>query len=154
MSSALTFAFFSKSSSATLPVALQSIQNNLGVSKKVSNFSMPLCTTINMNACAAFIFLTVTFVAMSSGISFTIWDMVLWIFISTIAAVGNAGVPMGCYFLSSAFLAALGVPLELLGIILPIYSVIDMLETSVNVWSDSCITVVVDKELQPGLAAR
>ena len=148
MSSALAFAFFSKSSSASLPVALQSIQGKLHVSKRVSNFSMPLCTTINMNACAAFIFLTVLFVAMSNGMSFGIWDMVLWVFIATIAAVGNAGVPMGCYFLSSAFLAALGVPLELLGIILPIYGIIDMLETALNVWSDSCITIVVDKELK------
>ena len=74
-------------------------------------------------------------------------EMVVWIFISTIAAVGNAGVPMGCYFLSSAFLAAMNVPLNILGVILPFYTLIDMLESAINVWSDSCVTIVVDREI-------
>lgn len=75
-------------------------------------------------------------------------EMVLWIFIATIAALGNAGVPMGCYFLASAFLAAMNVPLNILGIILPFYSLIDMLETAINVWSDSCVATIVYKETE------
>jgi len=73
--------------------------------------------------------------------------MFLWIFIATIAAVGNAGVPMGCYFLASAFLAAMNVPLNILGVILPFYAMIDMLESAINVWSDSCVAAVVNKEV-------
>ena len=145
---ALSLAFFTKSSSATLPTAMQCAEQNLGISKKMTSFTLPLCTTINMNACAAFIFTTVLFVSMSNGIAFSITEMMLWTVVATIAAVGNAGVPMGCYFLASAFLAANNVPLQILGVIMPFYAMIDMLETAINVWSDSCVLAVVDKEVK------
>jgi Na+/H+-dicarboxylate symporter len=144
---ALSVAFFSKSSSAALPMAIRCAEKNVGVSSKVASFSLPLCTTINMNACAAFILITVLFVSMSHGIIYSGIEMVLWVLIATIAAVGNAGVPMGCYFLASAFLAAMNVPLNILGVILPFYTLIDMLESAINVWSDSCVTAIVQKEL-------
>lgn len=144
---ALSVAFFTKSSSAALPMAIKCAEENVKVSKKVAGFTLPLCTTINMNACAAFIFTTVMFVSMSHGVTYSMPEMVLWIFIATIAAIGNAGVPMGCYFLSSALLAAMNVPLYILGIVLPFYSMIDMLESAINVWSDSCVTAVVDQEV-------
>ncbi len=147
MSEALTVAFFSKSSSTALPLTLKCAKQKLGVSDRVASFSLPLCSTINMNGCAAFILVTVLFVGMSNGFTFSFLDMVLWIFIATAAAVGNAGVPMGCYFLASAFLASMDIPLYLLGAILPAYALIDMIETALNVWSDSCVTVVVDKEV-------
>jgi Na+/H+-dicarboxylate symporter len=147
MMPALSVAFFTKSSSAALPMAIRCAQENLKMSPKVANFTLPLCTTINMNACAAFILTTVLFVSMSNGIVFSGIEMVLWIFIATIAAIGNAGVPMGCYFLASAFLAAMNVPLNILGIILPFYTMIDMLESAINVWSDSCVAAVVNKEV-------
>lgn len=145
---ALSVAFFTKSSAAALPTALRCAEENCGISKKVARFSLPLCTTINMNACAAFILTTVLFVSMSNGITFTYPEMALWIILSTIAAIGNAGVPMGCYFLASAFLAAMNVPLNILGIILPFYTLIDMLESAINVWSDSCVTAAVDQEMK------
>lgn len=145
---ALSVAFFTKSSSAALPMAMRCAEENVKISKKVANFSLPLCTTINMNACAAFILTTVLFVSMSNGVTFTPAEMIVWIFIATIAAVGNAGVPMGCYFLSSAFLAAMNVPLNILGVILPFYTLIDMLESAINVWSDSCVTAVVNHEIE------
>lgn len=144
---ALSVAFFSKSSSAALPMTMKCAEENVGISRKVSSFSLPLCTTINMNACAAFILTTVLFVSISNGMTFTPVEMVMWIFVATIAAIGNAGVPMGCYFLSSAFLAAMGVPLNILGIILPFYAMIDMLESAINVWSDACVTTVVQHEI-------
>lgn len=145
---ALSLAFLTKSSSATLPTAMRCAEENVGISPKLTSFTLPLCTTINMNACAAFIFTTVLFVSMSHGIAFSMPEMLLWTFVATIAAVGNAGVPMGCYFLSSAFLAAMNVPLHVLGVILPFYAMIDMLETAINVWSDSCVLAVVDKEVK------
>lgn len=147
MMPALSVAFFTKSSSAALPMAMRCAQENVGMSPKVSSFTLPLCTTINMNGCAAFILTTVLFVSMSNGIVFSGPEMFLWIFIATLAAVGNAGVPMGCYFLSSAFLAAMNVPLNILGVILPFYTMIDMLESAINVWSDSCVAAVVDREV-------
>lgn len=147
MMPALTLAFFSKSSNATLPVTMQSAEKNLGVSKKVSSFSLPLCSVINMNGCAAFILTTVLFVSMLNGIVFSGVQLFGWIFLATIAAIGNAGVPMGCFFLTSAFLIGMNVPLYTMGLILPFYTILDMIETTLNVWSDACITVVVDKEL-------
>jgi len=145
---ALSVAFFTKSSAAALPMAMRCAEENLKVTRKVAGFTLPLCTTINMNGCAAFILITVLFVSMSNGIVYTPIEMITWVLVATIAAVGNAGVPMGCYFLSSAFLAAMNVPLNILGVILPFYTLIDMLETAINVWSDSCVAVVVDKEIK------
>lgn len=144
---ALSVAFFTKSSSGALPTAMRCAEERAGISRKIASFSLPLCTSINMNGCAAFILTTVLFVSMSNGIPFSGLEMVMWIAIATIAAIGNAGVPMGCYFLSSAFLAAMNVPLNILGVILPFYALIDMLETAINVWSDSCVTAIVQQEV-------
>lgn len=149
---ALSIAFFSKSSSGALPMAMKCAEEKLKISSKVARFSLPLCTTINMNACAGFILTTVLFVSMSQGIQFSSLEMFMWIFVATIAAIGNAGVPMGCYFLTSAFLASMNVPLNLLAVILPFYTMIDMLESAINVWSDSCVTAIVDKEVQESVA--
>lgn len=145
---ALTVAFFAKSSSAALPSAVDCAEKRMGVNSKVARFSLPLCITINMNACAAFILITVLFVSQGNGVHYSMLEMVSWIFIASIAAVGNAGVPMGCYMLSSAFLAAMGIPLHLLVVILPFYAFIDMLESAINVWSDSCVTAMVNQEIQ------
>jgi Na+/H+-dicarboxylate symporter len=150
---ALSVAFFTKSSSAALPMAMRCAEEKVKMAPKVINFTFPLCTTINMNACAAFILITVLFVSMSNGVAFSGAEMFLWIFIATLAAVGNAGVPMGCYFLASAFLAAMNVPLNILGVILPFYTMIDMVESAINVWSDSCVAAVVDHEVAE-LAAK
>ncbi len=147
MAPALTVAFFSKSSNATLPVSIQCAEKNLGVKQKISNFTLPLCSVINMNGCAAFILTTVLFVSTLHGLTFSPLDLVSWIFIASFAAIGNAGVPMGCFFLTSAFLIGMDVPLYMMGLILPFYTVLDMIETALNIWSDSCITIAVDKDL-------
>ena len=148
MMPALLTAFFSKSSNAALPFSMQCAQDNLKISKRVSSITFPLCAVINMNGCAAFIVLTVLFVGGLGGVTFTLFDQWVWVFIASIAAVGNAGVPMGCFFLSTALLNGMGVSVDTMMIILPIYTLIDMVETTLNVWSDSCIAVVVDQELK------
>lgn len=142
---ALSFAFFSKSSSAAMPVAIDCAERGLSVSPQVARFSFPLCTTINMNACAAFILITVLFVTQSHGVHFPLWEKIAWIGIATVAAVGNAGVPMGCYFIASALLSAMNVPLTLMGVILPFYALLDMLESAINIWSDACVTMIVNQ---------
>lgn len=144
---ALSVAFFSKSSVGTLPVTMETAEKNLGVKPEVSRFVLPLCTSLNMNGCAAFIFATVIYLMQNNGIEISYPMMGLWVIISTIAAIGNAGVPMGCFFLSASLLASMNVPITLMGIILPFYSLIDMLETSLNVWSDSCVAKVVNEKL-------
>lgn len=145
---ALTLAFFSKSSNATLPLTLKCAENRLAISPKVANFSLPLCTVINMNGCAAFILTTVLFVATLHGKVFTGVDLGMWVILATIAAIGNAGIPMGCFFLSSSFLIAMDMPIATMGLILPFYSFLDMIETALNVWSDISVTAIVDKELK------
>ncbi len=143
---ALSLAFLSKSSSATMPMTLECIQHRLHVKPRIAKSGVPLCTVFNMNGCAAFILVTVLFVTSYHGLHFSTGEQLIWVGIATLAAIGNAGVPMGCYFLTSAILAGLGIPLTLMGLILPIYTIIDMIETTVNVWSDSCICLIVDKE--------
>ncbi|SCA58900.1 hypothetical protein AB751O23_BA_00060 [Chlamydiales bacterium SCGC AB-751-O23] len=147
MSPALMLAFFSKSSNAALPLTLECAKKRFKVKEKIADVTIPLCSVINMNACAAFILISVLFVATNAGLSFSFGEKLIWVFISTLAAVGNAGVPMGCYLLTSALLSSMGVPLTMLGLILPAYAILDMLETAINVWSDSCITAIVDKEI-------
>ncbi len=145
---ALSVAFFTKSSNATVPMAVKSAIDRAGITPDVAKFTIPLCTTINMNACAAFILTTTLFVSMSYGVAYTPVQLVMWVFVATLAAVGNAGVPMGCYFLTSALLATMNVPLHIMGIILPFYSLIDAFETSINVWSDASCLAIVDGELK------
>jgi Na+/H+-dicarboxylate symporter len=143
---ALSLAFFSKSSAGTLPVTMDTAEKNLNINPKISRFVLPLCTSINMNGCAAFIFTTVIFLMQNHGVDISLGTMALWVLVATIAAIGNAGVPMGCFFLSASLLASMNIPITLLGIILPFYSMIDMIETSLNVWSDSCVAKVVDQK--------
>lgn len=148
MAPAVAVALFTKSSAGTLPVTLASAENNLKVNTKVSRFVLPICTTINMNGCAAFILTTSLFVMQNAGIELTMGTMITWLFVAVLAAVGNAGVPMGCYFLTLSLMSSLGVPLGIMGIILPIFTVIDMIETAENVWSDSCVCAMTDHDLQ------
>lgn len=142
---ALSLAFFSKSSTAAMPLAME-CSHKCGVKENVSKFTFPLCTSINMNACAAFILITVLFVAESHGVKFEMLDKMLWILIATVAAIGNAGVPMGCFFLSCALLTAMDVPITIMGVIMPFYALLDMVESAINLWSDACVTVMVDKK--------
>lgn len=148
MTPAVLMALFTKSSAATLPVTVECAENNLQAKPAVARFILPICCTINMNGCAAFILVTSLFVMQNGGIQLTLPTIILWILISVISAVGNAGVPMGCYFLTLSLMSGINAPLGIMGIILPIYTIIDMIETAVNVWSDSCVCAIVDKKMQ------
>ena len=147
MAPAVLMALFTKSSAATLPVTMESAENRLGVRKEVSRFVLPICTTINMNGCAAFILVTSLFVMQNGGTPLTLGTILLWILISVVSAVGNAGVPMGCFFLTLSLMSGIGAPVAILGVILPIYTVIDMVETAENVWSDSCVASMVNHDV-------
>lgn len=154
MSPALAVALFTKSSAATLPVTLASAEMNLKARKEVTRFVLPICTTINMNGCAAFILVTSLFVLQNGGVELTMGTMLTWVCISVFAAVGNAGVPMGCYFLTLSLVSSMGAPVGVMGIILPIYAVIDMIETAENVWSDSTVCAMTNNDLKDDLAKK
>lgn len=147
MSPAVLMALFTKSSAATLPVTIRSAEENLHVRPEVSRFVLPICTTINMNGCAAFILVTSLFVLQNGGVELTLTTMLFWLVISVISAIGNAGVPMGCYFLTLSLMAGQGAPVGIMGIILPIFTIIDMIETAENVWSDSCVCAITNTKV-------
>ena len=145
---AVLMAFFTKSSTATLPVTVASAENNMKAKPEVARFVLPMCCTINMNGCAAFILVTSLFVMQNGGIPLTLSTIAIWVLISVISAIGNAGVPMGCFFLTLSLVSSVeGAPLGVMGVILPIYAIIDMVETGVNVWSDSCVCAMVNKKM-------
>ena len=148
MTPAVLMALFTKSSAATLPVTIQSAEERLGVASRVARFVLPICTTINMNGCAAFIFVTSLFVMQNGGVEITWGTMIMWLFISVVAAIGNAGVPMGCYFLTLSLMSGVGAPIAIMGIILPVFTVLDMIETAENVWSDSCVAAMTDRDIR------
>ena len=148
MMPAVLMALFTKSSAATLPVTMDTSERRLGVSSKVARFVLPICTTINMNGCATFILVTSLFVMQNGGIELTIPTMLLWLLLSVVSAIGNAGVPMGCFFLTLSLMTGIGAPVAIMGIILPVYTIIDMIETAENVWSDSCVAAMTDHDLK------
>ena len=147
MMPAVLMALFTKSSATTLPVTMDTAENRLGIRQNIARFVLPICTTINMNGCAAFILVTSLFVMQNGGTPLTITTIATWVVISVVSAIGNAGVPMGCYFLTLSLMSGIGAPVAILGIILPIYTIIDMIETAENVWSDSCVAAMVNHDL-------
>ena len=147
MMPAVLMALFTKSSAATLPVTMDTAENRLGIRQNIARFVLPICTTINMNGCAAFILVTSLFVMQNGGTPLTLTTIAMWVVISVVSAIGNAGVPMGCYFLTLSLMSGIGAPVAILGIILPIYTIIDMIETAENVWSDSCVAAMVNHDL-------
>ena len=84
----------------------------------------------------------------NAGIELTMGTMIARLFIAVLAAIGNAGVPMGCYFLTLSLMSSIGAPIGLLGIILPIYTIIDMIETAETFWSDASVCAMVDHDLR------
>ena len=108
MSPAVLMALFTKSSAATLPVTMRSAETRLKARPEVARFVLPICTTINMNGCAAFILVTSLFVMQNGGTVIDLPTMLLWLLIAVISAIGNAGVPMGCYFLTLSLMAGIG----------------------------------------------
>ena len=148
MSPAIAVALFTKSSAGTLPVTLASAEHNMKANPAVSRFVLPICTTINMNGCAAFILVTSLFVMQNAGYEMSMPTMITWLFVAVLAAIGNAGVPMGCYFLTLSLMSDIGAPIGIMGVILPIYTIIDMIETAENVWSDSAVCAMTDHDLK------
>ena len=144
---ALIYAFFSKSSIATLPIATRCAEDNLNISPNVTKFTFPIFTTINMNGCAAFIITALSLSVLHDFSTISPIQALIMLVLSVVAAVGNAGVPMGCYFLSTALISAMNLDMKLIGLILPFYGFIDMIETSLNVWSDAVITTIINKKM-------
>ncbi len=140
---ALLTAFSTSSSSATLPITMDCVENRAGVSNKVSGFTLPLGATINMDGTALYECVAAMFIAQAYGISLDITTQFTIVLIALLTSIGVAGIPSASLVAITIILAAIGLPLEAIGLILVVDRVLDMCRTSVNVFSDSCAAVTI-----------
>ncbi len=145
MSAALITAFSTSSSSATLPLTMSSVEENAGASNRVSSFVLPLGATINMDGTALYECVAAMFIAQVYNIDLTFGQQFIVVFTALLASIGAAGIPMAGLVMMTIILRAVGLPLEGLGLILSVDRILDMMRTSVNVWSDSCGAVIIAK---------
>jgi len=140
---ALTTSFSTASSSATLPLTIDCVENRAKVSPRVSSFVLPLGATINMDGTALYESVAAVFIAQVYGIDLTISQQVLIFLTATLAAIGAAGIPSAGLVTMAIVLNAVGLPLEGIGMILAVDRILDMCRTSVNVWGDTVGCAVV-----------
>jgi len=145
MSVPLLTAFSTSSSSATLPLTMEAVEFNSGVSNKTTSFVLPLGATINMDGTALYQCVAVLFIAQAYGVELTIIQQLVVILTALLASIGAAGIPMAGLVIITVILSAVGLPLEGVGLILAVDRILDMFRTAVNVWSDSCGAVVIAK---------
>ncbi len=138
-------AFTSTSSSGTLPVTMTAVQQNLGVGRSVSSFTLPLGATINMDGTCMYQGVAAIFVAQAFGIDLGTTDYMTIILTSTLASIGTAGVPGAGLVMLSLVLTSVGLPLEGVAVIAGIDRILDMARTALNVTGDAACTVVVAK---------
>lgn len=145
MSVPLLTAFSTSSSSATLPLTMEAVEKNSGVSNKTSSFVLPLGATINMDGTALYQCIAVLFIAQAYGVDLSFLQQIIVIITTLLASIGAAGIPMAGLVIITVILSAVGLPLEGVGLILAVDRPLDMIRTSVNVWSDSCGAVIIAK---------
>ena len=140
---ALITAFSTSSSSATLPLTMDAVENNSGVSNKITSFTLPLGATVNMDGTALYELVAAMFIAQAYGIHLSITAQIIAVFTALLASIGAAGIPMAGLVMITIVLSAIGLPLEGVGLILAVDRILDMFRTSVNVWSDTCGAVII-----------
>lgn len=145
MRTPLATAFSTSSSSATLPLTMHAVENNAGVSNKISSFTLPLGATINMDGTALYECVAVMFIAQAYGIELSFVKQMIVVATALLASIGAAGIPMAGLVMMTIVLTAVGLPLEGVGLIIAVDRILDMFRTTVNVWSDSCGATIIAK---------
>lgn len=145
MTTPLLTAFSTSSSSATLPLTMEAVEYNDGVSNKITSFTLPLGATVNMDGTALYECIAAMFIAQAYGIELGFVQQVIVVFTALLASIGAAGIPMAGLVTITIILSAIGLPLEGVGLILSVDRILDMCRTTVNVWSDSCGAVIIAK---------
>jgi Na+/H+-dicarboxylate symporter len=143
MAPAMLTAFSTSSSSATLPITMECVEENVGVSNKISSFVLPLGATVNMNGTALYECAAAMFLAQAYGLDLTFGTQFSIVFIALMTSVGVAGVPSASLVAIAIILGAVGLPVEAIGVLLVFDRILDMMRTSVNVFGDSCCAVIV-----------
>ncbi len=142
---AIFFAFSTSSSSATIPVTLNNVVNNLKVKNRVASFTVPLGATINMDGTAIMQGVATIFISNIYGFSLDINDFVTIILTATLASIGTAGVPGVGMIMLGMVLSQVGLPLEGIAIVLGVDRFLDMLRTATNVSGDAMVSLIIDK---------
>ncbi|MTI14603.1 dicarboxylate/amino acid:cation symporter [Sansalvadorimonas verongulae] len=145
MEDTLLFAFSTSSSSATIPVSLETVKRRLGASNRVASFTIPLGATINMDGTAMMQGVATVFIAQAFSIDLTLMDYLTVIVTATLASIGTAGVPGVGLIMLAMVLQQVGLPLEGIAIIMGVDRLLDMVRTAVNVTGDCTVTCIVAK---------
>lgn len=145
MRTPLLTAFSTSSSGATLPLTMEAVEHNSGVSNKITSFTLPLGATINMDGTALYECVAAIFIAQAYGVELSVLQQLIVVLTSLLASIGAASIPMAGLVMMTIILTAVGLPLEGIGLILAVDRLLDMSRTMINVWSDSCGAVVIAK---------
>lgn len=143
MSTPLITAFSTASSSATLPLSMEAVEHRSGVSNKITSFTLPLGATINMDGTALYECVAALFIAQVYGVELTVIQQGIVVLTALLASIGAAGIPMAGLVMITIVLSAVNLPLEGVGLIISVDLILDMMRTTVNVWSDSCCAVTI-----------
>lgn len=139
----LLTAFSTSSSGATLPLTMEALKNKAGISNRITSFTIPLGTTINMDGTALYECVAAIFIAQAYGIPLSFMQQLVVVITALLASIGAAGIPMAGLVMISVILTTVGLPLEGVGMILAVDRLLDMFRTAVNVWSNACGAAII-----------
>lgn len=142
------FAFSTATSNATIPLSIDTLERKMGVSRRISSFTIPLGATINMDGTSIMQGVAVVFIAQAYGIALTPMDYLTVIATATLASIGTAGVPSVGLVTLSMVLTSVGLPIEGIGFIMGIDRILDMSRTAVNITGDAVCTTIVANQNQ------
>jgi len=150
----LLTAFSTASSAATLPITIQSAEENAKLSPKTSRFVLPLGATINMDGTALYEAVAAVFIAQAYGMDLSGMQLVIVLLTATLAAVGAAAIPQAGLVTMVMVLAAVNVPIEGIGLLLSVDWLLDRFRTTLNVWGDSIGAAIIDSKTGNGLRSK
>jgi Na+/H+-dicarboxylate symporter len=145
MRAPLSFAFSTASSAATIPVTLETVEDELGVDNSVASFTIPLGATINMDGTAIMQGVATGFIAQAYGIELGTSDYLAVVLTATLASIGTAGVPGVGLIMLAMVLKQVNLPVEGIGLIIGVDRLLDMVRTAVNITGDAAVTCIVAK---------
>ncbi len=145
MSPALLTAFSTASSSATLPLTMECVEERAGVSRKTTSFVLPLGATVNMDGTALYECVAAMFIAQAYGLDLSLATQFTIVLVALLTSIGVAGIPAASLVAIVVILAAVGLPPEGIGILMVTDRILDMMRTAVNVFGDTCATVIIAK---------
>ena len=140
-------AFSTSSSAATLPVTKEQCENALGIDEEVTSFVLPLGATINMDGTSLYQAVAAVFIANVAGFDLTLGDQLSILAMSVLASIGSAAVPGAGIVMLAVVLESLGIPLELIALILGVDRILDMCRTTVNVTGDATVSYIIASQL-------